>query len=480
VHEDIMRKVLAGGAMVALTVLSAGASVGATDGTIPPSNPQANIAPSSPDWLTSIDSARADEGVGPMQVPEAGVSSLSVPEQVFLLVNRERIDRGLPAIGYMTTQLDDDAAQGAQAGTDPPLPSSVTGGQPVVWAGSIWAGGTENVFESDYYWMYSDGWGGLSSPTSNIACAVLSGPDCWGHRDIILQPLTNTCGGSPPTLLMGAAFSPSGYSGGSIGAVMAATCGPPPADASTSWSQLTGAVIASSTIAMAILPNGQGYWEVSRAGAIAAFGQAVDYGSMAGHPLSDPIVGMASTPDGGGYWLVASDGGIFSFGDASFYGSTGSIRLNKPIVGMASTPSGHGYWLVASDGGIFSYGDARFAGSTGSLRLNQPVVGMALDPATGGYWLVAADGGIFSFDAPFYGSTGAIRLNQPIEGMGATQNGLGYRFVASDGGVFSFGQAPFNGSMGGQPLPAPIVSMVNDNATGGYWLADEDGDVYRY
>jgi hypothetical protein len=476
-----MRKVLAVGALVAVILLAAGAAVGATNGTIPPSNPQSNIAPSSSDWLTSIDSARGAEGVGPMQVPESGVSSLPIPEQVFLLVNRERIDRGLPAISEMTGQLNDEAAQGAQQGTDPPLPTTLTSGQPVVWAGSIWAGGTTNVFESDYYWMYSDGWGGLSAPTSNIACVILTGPDCWGHRDIILQPLTNNCaGGTPPTLLMGAAFSPSGYSGGSIGAVVAAICGPAPSDPTLSWNQLTGAVIGSSTIAIAILPNGQGYWEVSRSGAVAAFGQAVDYGSMAGQTLSQPIVGIALTPDGGGYWLVASDGGIFSYGDAGFYGSTGSIRLNKPIVGMTSSPDGHGYWLVASDGGIFSFGDAHFAGSTGSLRLNKPVVGMAVDPATGGYWLVAADGGIFSFNAPFYGSTGSIRLNQPIEGMSATQDGLGYRFVASDGGVFSFGQAPFRGSMGGQPLPAPIVSMANDNATGGYWLADADGNVYRY
>src|SRR6185437_14302140 len=223
-----MRKVLAGAALVALILLSAGATVGATSGTIPPANPQSNIPPSSPDWLSSIDAARADEGVGPMQVPEAGVSSLPIPQQVFLIVNRERIDRGLPAISYMTTQLNNVAAEGTQQGDDPPLPSSTTGGQPIVWAGAIWAGGTTNVFESDYYWMYSDGWGGLSAPTSNIACLLLTGPDCWGHRDIILQPLTNNCaGGGQPVLSMGAAFSSTGYAGGSIAAVIAATCGAP-------------------------------------------------------------------------------------------------------------------------------------------------------------------------------------------------------------------------------------------------------------
>ncbi len=48
--------------------------------------------------------------------------------------------------------------------------------------------------------------------------------------------------------------------------------------------------------------------------------------------LNKPVVAMALTPDGGGYWLIASDGGVFSFGDARFLGSTGNLRLNRPVV----------------------------------------------------------------------------------------------------------------------------------------------------
>ena len=43
--------------------------------------------------------------------------------------------------------------------------------------------------------------------------------------------------------------------------------------------------------------------------------------------------------------------------------------------------------------------------------------------------------------------------------MEALRSGSGYRFVASDGGIFSFG-ATFFGSMGGQPLNRPIVTMA--------------------
>ena len=166
-----------------------------------------------------------------------------------------------------------------------------------------------------------------------------------------------------------------------------------------------------------------GYYMVTSSGAVYTFGDAVNYGSMAGHHLNAPIVGMAVTPDGHGYWLVAADGGIFSFGDARFYGSMGGKPLNKPIVGMAATPDGHGYWLVAADGGIFSFGDAPFYGSMGGKPLNQPVTGMGSVTGGNGYWLVAKDGGIFSFgQAPFYGSVPGIgTAPSPIVAMAPVQ-----------------------------------------------------------
>jgi hypothetical protein len=474
-----MHKLLMLGTSVVITLVLLGTNAGAA-GYIPPANPFQNVATSSSDWLSSINSARSQEGVSAMAVAEGGVSSLPIPEQVFLIVNRERIDRGQPPISYMTSQLNSYAAGGAQAPGDPSIPTTLTGGTSMTWGGSIWAGGMSNVFEADYYWMYEDGWGGLLNLTSNADCLTPISQGCWGHRDVMLHPYAN-CGGSAPTLSMGAAYSPTGYNGGSIAAVFVGTCGPPPTDITMAWDQVTNSVsAASSTQAAALMPNGQGYWEVSPSGAVKAFGQAVNYGSMGDRPLNAPIVGMAATGDGGGYWLVASDGGIFAFGDATFQGSAGNIHLNQPIVGMATSPNGHGYWMVASDGGIFSFGGAPFLGSTGALHLNKPIVGMAADPATGGYWLVAADGGIFSFGAPFDGSTGALNLNKPIVGMSSMANGQGYRFVAADGGVFSFGNAAFYGSMGGKPLPSVMVGMINNAVNGGYWLVDSLGNIYTY
>ncbi len=458
----------------AATVLTS-APAGAA-GILPPSNPPTNISPSSSDWLQDVNAGRGAEGVGPMNVSESALASLPIDQQVLTVVNGERADRGLPPIAYITSQLDAYAQAGANGGTDPSFPTSLSGGPGVTWGGSIWAGGLSNPLEADFYWMYDDGWSGTS--TTNELCSPSNPSECWGHRDIILHEFAN-CPSGPPVLSMGAAYAPSGYKGGSLAAIFVSSCGVP-SDITDSWSQTASSVASNSaTIGIAPLPNGTGYWEAEANGTVAAFGSAAKLGSLSGS-LNAPIVGITATPDGGGYWLVAADGGIFSFGDAHFYGSTGSLRLNKPIVGLASTPDGHGYWMVAADGGIFSFGDASFHGSMGGQPLNKPIVGLADDTATGGYWEVASDGGIFSFDAPFFGSTGSIRLNQPIVGMGATANGKGYRFVAADGGIFTFGNASFDGSTGGTRLVAPVVGMAPDNATNGYWLAAADGGIFTF
>jgi len=90
------------------------------------------------------------------------------------------------------------------------------------------------------------------------------------------------------------------------------------------------------------------------------------------------------------------------------------------------------------------------------------VVGIAATPDGRGYWLVASDGGIFAFgDATFQGSMGGTHLVAPVIGMAATPDGKGYWMAAADGGVFAFGTAPFQGSMGGMSLTAPVVGIAS-------------------
>ena len=244
----------------------------------------------------------------------------------------------------------------------------------------------------------------------------------------------------------------------------------------------TTATLNKPIVAMASIPDGNGYWLAASDGGVFAEGSDTGfYGSAGSLQLNKPIVGMAATPDGKGYWLVASDGGIFNYGDAGFYGSAGSLQLNKPIVGMAATPDGKGYWLVASDGGIFNYGDAGFYSSAGSLQLNKPIVGMAATPDGKGYWLVASDGGIFNYgDAGFYGSAGSLQLNKPIVAAAAAPGGKGYWLVASDGGIFNYGDTGFYGSTGSLQLNQPITAAAAAPDGKGYWLAASDGGIFNY
>ena len=50
-----------------------------------------------------------------MNISESALAALPLPEQVFTVVNDERIDRGLPPIDYMTSQLNAYAQGGANS-----------------------------------------------------------------------------------------------------------------------------------------------------------------------------------------------------------------------------------------------------------------------------------------------------------------------------------------------------------------------------
>ena len=72
-----------------------------------------------------------------------------------------------------------------------------------------------------------------------------------------------------------------------------------------------------------------------------------------------------------------------------------------------------------------------------------------------------------------------MHLNQPIVGMVEEQATGGYWLVASDGGVFSF-NAPFYGSTGAIRLNQPIVGMTATGDARGYWFVASDGGVFTF
>jgi hypothetical protein len=244
------------------------AAAAQTPGAVAAESPSANAATE----LKAIDGARAKEGVGPMYLPR-DLHSLSGDEQLLVVIDLERVGRGLPPFTGMVASLDGVAQQGTQvsgqpAGTfaDPIFPGgfSVDPGASLAYSchpvgagsyacdgsgnpgASIAAGGQVGALNADFSWMYNDGYGGPNSD-----CKTPSAPGCWEHRDNILAPYpTRTQFISGPwgsslsivspraaTPVMGAgSLRPNGGRRGSWTAIFASVTGRMPALAYT-WSQ---------------------------------------------------------------------------------------------------------------------------------------------------------------------------------------------------------------------------------------------------
>ncbi|MGD0198567.1 MAG: hypothetical protein ABSC56_11775 [Solirubrobacteraceae bacterium] len=278
-------------------------------GILPPRNPPANIAPEpnydncsangycthgppcysgklAPDYssqacesaeLAAINHARAKEGVAPMVLP-TNFNSLTGDEQLLVVIDLERVGRGLPPFAGIVAALDGVAqsatrVSGAPAGTfaDPTFPSGfvIGPGSAFAWKCSaagggfscgrsgepgdaIAAGGQISALDADYGWMYGDGYG-----AANDACKTPGSAGCWGHRDNILGSYpTRTAFSSPrwaasisvgarraTTLAMGAGSLQPNGSGGAQGnwtAIFTAVSGRRPRFVYT-WTQAVAA-----------------------------------------------------------------------------------------------------------------------------------------------------------------------------------------------------------------------------------------------
>jgi hypothetical protein len=178
---SVIRCVTAFGAAACLLLgAAAGAAQAGTAGILPPRNPASDCDHTNAGggyWsVTNINSCRALEGVGPLTLP-TNWNTLTPVEQGFVLIDLERVNRGLAPIVGLSPALNRLAADGAANDADPSFPTGGFGG-----GGAIWAG-VGSVLAADYLWMYDDGANGLDT---NLACPSAGAPGCWGHRDIIL------------------------------------------------------------------------------------------------------------------------------------------------------------------------------------------------------------------------------------------------------------------------------------------------------
>ncbi len=149
------------------------------------------------DALGDLDAARVSEGDVPMMLP-GDWSSLTIPQQLLVLSNLERVDRGLNPIEGLSAYQDSFAEAGAEDDGDPmenPFPGNVET--------SNWEGGYVSPMLSDFAWMYDDGLGSF-----NLDCTQGDQSGCWGHRRDILWDFDEPA-------VMGAAYDASSSDGAS-------------------------------------------------------------------------------------------------------------------------------------------------------------------------------------------------------------------------------------------------------------------------
>ena len=243
--------VLAGAAIVGS---AAGARAGSVNrGTVPPGHPAVSLPDSS--LLTSCgpgddgiacnqmalaainQARRALEKLGGMSLSLPAYAALTPAEQLFVVVNLERTERGLAPVVVLSKSLTAVAQAGARAGRDPAMksvPRRLPGGGQTVYASANWSGGWVNPLGADYAWMYDDGPGG-----TNLDCRAGTSRLCWGHRDNILNRFGGhaSCSGAS-VLAMGAghAAAARGYRESDT-VLLAGVCGAAPTDAMFTWAK---------------------------------------------------------------------------------------------------------------------------------------------------------------------------------------------------------------------------------------------------
>jgi len=147
--------------------------------------------------VAAINRAQAEEHRAGFALP-SNYYGLSIAQQLFVLVNLERISAGVPPIVGLSPYLDGPSEVAAHNGVDPPTLKAY--GPVQVWVppaggyyalGGAWAGNSVNAAAAVFGWFYDDGWGGAGH-TWNFSCTGPGASGCWGHRDELLGKYAGT------------------------------------------------------------------------------------------------------------------------------------------------------------------------------------------------------------------------------------------------------------------------------------------------
>ncbi len=217
-------------------------------------------------------------------------------------------------------------------------------------------------------------------------------------------------------------------------------------------------------VAMAVTPDGKGYWLAAADGTVYAFGNAHSYGDLSGEAggVGQAIVTIVATPDGKGYWLVDASGAVAHFGDAPAINGGRPLparQLLTPVVSAAIASNGSAAWFTDAAGHVYGAGDAQWFGSRAGKRGDSPVDFIALAPGDDGYWLADAAGDVWGYSDAATGATAPAGLSGRAVGLVPAENSRGYWLATSSGVVLDGGDAPSRGGTAGEAGLVDVVAI---------------------
>lgn len=145
---------------------------------------------------------------------------LTLAQQTFVVIDLERVDRGLRPIEGLVPAFNQSAQDAAADQADPSPPMSQLAAAGVRQYRTLWAR-ADGALASDYEWMYDDGY----SPDGdlNVNCNAPDDAGCWSHRRAILAPFARFS-----RLLAGAGSADASGGYDSVTAILTGGSGPSP------------------------------------------------------------------------------------------------------------------------------------------------------------------------------------------------------------------------------------------------------------
>ena len=127
----------------------------------------ANTAACHTQELAAINHQHAREHVRAITLPR-NFWSLSPARQIFVIINLERVSRGLKPVLGINAQMSRWATTGARHNADAAVGSwDLSNGSKLQVFGSVWAADL-NSLDADFIWMYADGWS--TGGSANVDC----------------------------------------------------------------------------------------------------------------------------------------------------------------------------------------------------------------------------------------------------------------------------------------------------------------------